>query len=155
MQQEDTGAGRRPCLLPVRVQLVKRLTDKYHAMRIAPIMDRWLRRLDLYNTWAVSVEIVCQSALPNKDALASVDLNLPYQRATIRVSRSYLAKASDGDLEHNLLHELVHLVLQPLTIVAEEHIPKGSKQHFQHAHESVTDAITHLLLWDSKGERNR
>jgi hypothetical protein len=138
----------------MRVQLVKRLTDKQQAKRIAPIMERWLRRLDLYNTWAVSVEIVCPSDLP-KDALAAVDLNLPYQRATIRISRGYLARAPDGDLEHNLLHELVHLVLQPLTIVAEKHIPKGAKVHFQYAHESVTDAITHLLLWDSKGERNR
>jgi hypothetical protein len=133
---------------------VRRLTDKQQAKRIGRIMERWLRRLDLYNTWAVSVEVVCPSDLP-KDALASVDLSLPYQRATIKVNRSYLAKAPDGDLEHNLLHELVHLVLQPLTIVAEKHIPKDTKAQFQYAHESVTDAITHLLLWDSKGERNR
>lgn len=43
----------------------------------------------------------------------------------------------------------------PLTIVAEQHIPKADKKHFEYAHESVTDAIAHLLLWDSKGERNR
>lgn len=138
----------------MRVQLVKKLTDKQQAARIAPIMNRWLRRLDLYNTWAVSVEIMCEKHLP-KDALAAVDLNLPYQRATIKVSRSYLAATPDGDLEHSLLHELVHLVLQPLTVVAEKHIPKDTKAHFEYAHESVTDAITHLLLWDSKGERNR
>lgn len=66
---------------------MKRLTDKQQAARIAVIMDRWLRRLDLYNTWAVSVEMVCQSDLPTKDTLASVDFNLPYRRATILVSR--------------------------------------------------------------------
>ncbi len=142
------------------VQLVKKRTDKQLAKCIAPILERWLKRLDLYNTWFVRLEIVCGASLPEADdadstVLASIDFSDPYKRAEISLNRELAATMSDADLDHNLLHELVHVLMRPMVHAAWEHIPKADRKHFQRAHESVTDTFTNLLLWDSKGERNR
>ncbi|KKN41469.1 hypothetical protein LCGC14_0722830 [marine sediment metagenome] len=138
---------------------MKRLTNKQQAARIDRIMDRWLRRLDLYNTWDICVELVCGSHFPSQPddttVLASIEFNEPYRRATISLNCGLAAIMSDADLEHNLLHELVHVLVRPVVAAAVDHIPKVATEHFRQAHESVTDTITHLLLWDRKGERNR
>jgi hypothetical protein len=143
-------------------------SDKKQIARIERIMVPWLKRFDLFNTWVTNVKLVkhaccgeCRS--DPSEPLACVTVGTPYKQILIEFNREKLARTPSNYVEHTLVHELVHVLLQPLmsecNLVAHEHDAKGipmavgPSPRLIHAHESVTDAVANLLLWDSKGQR--
>lgn len=144
-----------------------KLSDKQQVARIERIMVPWLRRLDLFNTWDITVTLVdeacCGKCEDPDDTFAMITIGTPYKRACIEVNRSKLEAASLDGVELMLLHELVHILIQPLmsecATLHHQHDKKGAAiqapppPRLQQALETVTDTFTNLLLWDAKGKR--
>jgi hypothetical protein len=136
-----------------------RASDKKQVARIERIMVPWLKRFDLFNTWVIDVQLAeeacCGECAGPSDALALIITGTPYKRAVITINRDKLAETSTKGVEEMVVHELTHILLQPLmsecaTAVGPD---KPPPPRLRDALEGVTDTLSHLLLWDAKGKR--
>ena len=74
-----------------------------------------MRRLEM-TEWIISYQFVNKPVrTTGEDVFASVTTNDPYRRAVIEYVRSSLDVATDEEVESSSVHELVHLLVFPVT----------------------------------------
>lgn len=114
---------------------------------IKQIMARWRPRLGIDSRWDIEVRLYEPGHWPKKfrDAVACIEVNPGYFTALLRINRE--ATEEDGHtLEHIVLHELVHIVVWPLSILAHDGLGERHEQTWTHVMEALTEQMTRALL---------
>lgn len=102
-------------------------------------MKKWQTKLDL-NDWQIGIEFV---DFERKDYKQSGDIkvDLKNKKTTILISNN-----PRKDIEHIIVHELVHLLLWKYDHFCEKSIPKNKKDQYFGLLEEVATKITYILL---------
>lgn len=110
--------------------------------QIHKLFSKWQTRLKL-DHWDVTLKIVASSALLD-DTVGRVDYDYRYLNATIKLARSANGvPRSKADLTHSAIHELIHLHLSGLDIIA------GTQEHT--AEEQAVEILSRVIRQGYEG----
>lgn len=105
--------------------------------QITKLVSKWQTRLKL-NHWDVSLKIVASSALLD-DSVGKVDYDYKYLNATIKLARSANGVSrSKAELTQTTIHELIHLHLSGLDVIA------GTPEHT--AEEQAIEILSRVIM---------
>lgn len=86
--------------------------------QITKLFSKWQTRLKL-DHWGVTLKIVASSALLDGD-VGRAEYDYKYLNATIKLARNENGvPRSKAELTHSAIHELIHLHLSGLNVIAE------------------------------------
>lgn len=114
---------------------------------ILSILSRWRPRLGIDDRWHIDIRIYNDNTWPEKwkGSVADVEASPGYFMATISCNAEALER--DGDpLEHNILHELVHIPLWRLRKIAIDALGEDQEWIAEDLAEEATETITKALL---------
>ena len=91
-------------------------TDDARRKRIEDVLYFWIERLGLETEWSISYSLTSRfPKVRTKGVFARVTTNSPYRRAVIEYVRKSLDSSTDDELADSTVHELAHLLLDPVT----------------------------------------
>lgn len=98
---------------------MKRAKYERQKARARPLFQKWAERLGLQNytitvTYYDSKKRFCKEANASRDTVMSVTPDWRYLFADIQVNVPALVSMSDDDLEQCVIHELLHVVVNPV-----------------------------------------
>jgi len=114
---------------------------------IRSILARWRPRLGLDSRWHIEVRLYTNDTWPKKlrGSIAAVAPSPGYFLATLHCNTEALE--CDGDsLEHNLLHELVHVPLWRMSMICRDALGDKQEAIWRDLMEEATETITRALL---------
>lgn len=118
------------------------LADDKRFDRVHRLLDPWMHRLSL-SAW--DVRFVFLNKCDTEEAAMEVTSGLPYLHLTIEVNRGEMDKASDEELTHTLLHEVMHVVLfGPLQQFIKDNGLRCDA--YDRLNETAVDLVTRFLL---------
>lgn len=119
-----------------------RVTEK----SITRILRKWRPLLGIDGRWSIVVKVFDdEEEWPHKGAVAAVNPSPGYFQATIHLNAT-AAEEDAHSLEHILLHELVHIVLCPITTVARDGLGEDHETTWRNMMEAATEQLTRALL---------
>jgi hypothetical protein len=120
--------------------------NKVTAKSISAILSKWRPLLGIDGRWDINVRIYTDGETwPHEGAAAAVRSMPGYFQASLHLD----AKACEEDadtLEHIILHELVHIVLWPLSVMARNGLGDDHEESFRDTNEAATEQLTRALL---------
>lgn len=82
--------------------------------RIDPLLDKWMPLLGLAD-WTIRARYVLASQdMEYPTAQAECDARWQYMHAVIRFNVPELVQADDGEIEHVVVHELMHVLVNEM-----------------------------------------
>lgn len=114
---------------------------------IRSILARWRPRLGLDSRWNIEVRLYNDESWPKKlrGSVAAVAPDPGYFKAAMHCNVEALA--SDGDsLEHNILHELVHIPLWRLSMTTRDALGEKQEALWRDLMEEAVETMTRALL---------
>lgn len=88
---------------------------KLESKFIAKEVRKWRKILQIEPKWSITINIrntIEEIVAGNEDALASIDIELGYFMATLEINTTNIK--DDDDLDSIILHELLHIIIEPL-----------------------------------------
>lgn len=114
---------------------------------IRRILKKWRPRLGLDDRWTIEVRLYGGDNWPKKyrGSVAQMEPQPGYFQSILHANVDALN--SDGDtLEHNILHELGHVVLWRLSIIARDALGSDQESLWMDLMEEAVETITRALL---------
>lgn len=111
----------------------KKRVEKYLNKWAKPIGMGW-HKLDIEFSREISVDI--------PDALAVTNCLWEYRKALITFYLPIIAETNDDDLEHNVVHELSHVLSWPIWAQLDQ-----SNNETKQIGEYATESIANALIW--------
>jgi hypothetical protein len=114
---------------------------------IRSILRKWRPRLGLGDQWSIECRIYTDESWPRKNAgtVAWIVPSPGYFTATLHINADAVER--DGQtLEHTVLHELVHLVAWPLSVIARDALGESQEEHWRDVMEATVEQMTRALL---------
>ena len=111
------------------------------------ILDRWKPRLGLDCRWHIETRMYTDATWPKKwrGSVAFAEPSPGYFSATMHLNTEAMER--DGDTaEHIVLHELVHIPLWRLSIIARDSLGDKQEALWRDLMEEATETITRALL---------
>ncbi len=110
--------------------------------QIAKLFSKWQTRLKL-DHWDVKLKVVASSALLDGD-VGRAEYDYKYLHATIKLARDENGvPRSKAELAHSAIHELIHLHLSGLDIIA------GTPEHT--AEEQAIEILSRVIMEGYEG----
>jgi len=119
------------------------IPSKEDAELFAKSVSKWQKVLNL-GDWRIEKGIK-----PAKQAMASVEFNDGARLAVYRLGDFGAEKITPESLDKTALHELLHIFLHDLMMVATD--PKSSEEDIEMQEHRVINLLEHLLTKDSHG----
>ena len=113
------------------------------AVLFAKSIDKWQQVLSL-GDWRIE-----KGSKPAKEAMASVEFNQAARLAVYRLGDFGAEKITEESLDRTALHELLHVFLHDLVMVASD--PKSSDEDIEMQEHRVINLLEKLLTRDSNG----
>jgi hypothetical protein len=113
------------------------------AVLFAKSIDKWQQVLSL-GDWRIE-----KGSKPAKEAMASVEFNQAARLAVYRLGDFGAEKITPESLDKTALHELLHVFLHDLVMVASD--PKSSDEDIEMQEHRVINLLEKLLTRDSNG----
>jgi hypothetical protein len=110
----------------------------------AQSVKKWQQVLSLCD-WRIE-----KGSKPAKEAMASVEFNQTARLATYRLGDFGAEKITQESLDQTALHELLHVFLHDLLMVATD--PKSSDEDIEMQEHRVINLLEKLLSRDSNGQ---
>jgi hypothetical protein len=119
-----------------------RVTEK----AVSAILTKWRTFLGIDSRWHITVKVFDEDEnWPFEDAVAAIRPSPGYFQANLRLNKK--ACEEDGHtLEHIVLHELVHIVLWPLSRVARDGLGEDHEATWRDIMEATVEQMTRALL---------
>jgi hypothetical protein len=114
-----------------------------HAELFAQSVRKWQQVLSL-GDWRIE-----KGLKPAKAAMASVEFNQGARLATYRLGDFGAEKITPDSLDKTALHELLHIFLHDLMVVATD--PKSSEEEIEMQEHRVINLLENLLTRNSNG----
>lgn len=140
--------------MPQRNQTKKRrLTDADRQRIVQPLLTYWGRVLGIIGRWDMQVRFVDEGALgeaPGGSGVVGMALAFqgPYLDVSLSINRASFDKSTPAGREAMVLHELGHLVCQPISTELWRLIGRGTEleKRLEWAEEEVVDNFAQALL---------
>lgn len=129
--------------------MAKKSFEKEFKTFIEKCLEEGKNRLDL-NFWRINIEYVYEldSYKSNENVTFEIEIDHMYMEATMSVSILAQEKWQEGRLEYvsrDVLHELVHIITEPLAEYAKNQMPKGTHEQLLFLEENLTQRVAMLL----------
>lgn len=114
---------------------------------IRKILTRWRPRLGLDSRWNIEVRLYTNESWPKRlrGSVAAIAPDPGYFKALLHCNVELLE--IDGDsLEHNLLHELAHIPLWRLSLIARDTLGGDQESLWRDLMEEAVETFTRALL---------
>jgi len=109
-------------------------------------MSKWCPLLGIDKRWHIQVKIFEENEdWPFEDAVAAIRPSPGSFQAFLRLNAKACAE-DEHTLEHIVLHELVHIVLWPLSRVARDGLGEDHEATWRDIMESTVEQMTRALL---------
>lgn len=131
-------------------------TDKQRLKRINPIANEWATFLGIAQQWTVTIMFVDNIGNTSADlpAAAQIDTSSPYTQANITFRRSHVDHCDDIGLEQCIVHELIHILLEPANSKAKKMLGTDGTVYdeLHDGFETLADTLTRIMtrLRDAK-----
>lgn len=114
---------------------------------VKSILRKWRPLLGLDGRWSIGITIYNEDdeSWPHGDAVAACLPSPGYYQASLAVNGPRCLKDAHS-LDHILVHELVHIVLWPLTVLAKEALGEKHEETWRMMIEAPTEQIARALL---------
>lgn len=122
-------------------------TDKSRRKRIEALLYPWIERLGFGADWSIAYGLTSRRGKATKGVFARININHPYRRAVIEYVRESLDAATDEELTDSTVHELAHLLLEPVTQLITEYLGDAHvATELMQATETACDQVALRLL---------
>lgn len=111
------------------------------------ILDRWKPRLGIDKRWSIETRMYTDETWPKKrkGSVAEIEPSPGYFSAVLHVNTDAMER--DGDTaEHIILHELVHVPLWRLSLIARDTLGDRQEALWRDLMEEAVETITRALL---------
>ena len=118
---------------------------------VKSILRKWRSVLGLGKPWHITVEYFRDDGevpADMKDCTAAVHVKSGYSVAELQINVPAIERDADS-LETIILHELVHIILDPLRVIAKDAL-HGQDTLSESIVDTVTETITRALLCPRK-----
>jgi hypothetical protein len=114
---------------------------------IRAVLKRWRPRLGLDDRWHLEVRLYTDETWPKKwrGSVAVIEPSPGYSSAVLHANTDALERDNDT-LERNILHELVHVPLWRLSIIARDALGASQEAIWRDLMEEATECMTRALL---------
>jgi len=122
--------------------MAQRVTEK----DVSRIIAKWRPLLGIDGRWTISVRIFKEGdGFPHEGATAAVKSMPGYFQIALHLDQKACERDADT-LEHIVLHELVHVVLWPLSTLAKNNLGEENEETYLQINEAATEQLTRALL---------
>lgn len=123
------------------------ISDDDRTARLLPLFNYWIKQLGLKGAWDITFYFVPD--IDEQKIFAQVNKQPPYRKATIKFSRWAIDNALARELERVVIHELMHIVVDPLNAVARTYFDESGEvgNSLSDAIETVADHVTEVLYY--------
>ena len=121
------------------------MNDKEYAKqkkRVQKYIDKWFKAMGL-GWFEIDISWSRERDQREPDVLARAHTTWQYRIAEVVFFLPVVAENKDDFLEGAVVHEFVHVLINPLMVV-------GSKEDLQPQHEYATECIARALRWSRK-----
>lgn len=110
------------------------------------VIQKWRPYLGIDGRWSIGMRIFEPGEeWPHGDSTAAVRVLPGYYQISLHLNR--LACEQDDDtIEHIVLHELVHFVLWPLSVMARNGLDESHEETWRDVMEAAVEQVTRALL---------
>lgn len=125
----------------------KKVTDSERAARLQPYFNYWMEALCLTGNWHVGYEFK-DKITDSHSSFARIYSIPPYQKGFIVFDRPVVDAAYEQELEATVVHELFHLVLNPIQRKVQEYFGDDCfiATELHDVEESVCDKMAEALM---------
>ena len=111
-------------------------------------LEDWSSRLGLDKTYRFKVFFL-DELVTGGDSVAEILTEPPYKSAFVNFLNSFGENADEADIERAALHELLHLIVNPIKTIVHPHIGPDVCDRTTEVTEGVVDTLTSIILAQS------